>query len=115
MRDAAVAFHKVLRGSLTDAGVQDWSPAEGYFGRVRRLSRHPEIAEWIDFKAALAADFVGEIRLALNAVSPPRPPARGSRCRVTRPPFEARWSGWPRRPRRALSLPKKDLAGPWSG
>jgi hypothetical protein len=70
MRDAVATFYEILNGHLTDDDVASWGVLDGFFGLVRRLSRYPEIGAWLDFKAALASEFVGEVRVALDAATP---------------------------------------------
>jgi len=70
MRVAASSLQQTLYGKLTDADVQAWGKSEGLHGLVRRLSRRSGLVEWLDFKAALSADFIAEVRAALDAVSP---------------------------------------------
>lgn len=70
MRDAALAFYQTVNGQLTDDLLRSWSLSEGCYGLMRRLTRFPAIAEWIDFKAALVADFMCEVRAALDLMTP---------------------------------------------
>jgi hypothetical protein len=71
MRDAALAFYQTVHGLLTDDLLRGWSLTEGCYGVLRRLTRYPAIGEWLDFKAALVADFVSEVRATLDALTPP--------------------------------------------
>lgn len=70
MREAALALDRKLHGGLSDADLAGWSEAGGYDVWVRRLVRQPALAEWLGFKAALSADFVAEIRRALDTATP---------------------------------------------
>jgi hypothetical protein len=70
MRETMQALQLKLYGGLTDSDVRAWNEAGGFFGMVRQLTRYPEVGAWLDFKAALAADFLREARLALDSATP---------------------------------------------
>jgi hypothetical protein len=68
MRAEAGRFYEILHGELTNDDLRDFAAADrGKFTLLRLLSRHPAVAEWLRFKAALSTDFLRDWREAITA------------------------------------------------